>query len=199
MQVSALQVRHEDIAYKGGRLSVGKILAHIGLVQRGDPRDQERQVNRIIADQAGLFHFGSLIRCTVERRDADDGWTGTGGDMLGAFIATPFGAEIASTCAERFLKDLPRSTKLVVMFGMGKKQNYVQDARKLISKARGTYMRTVNDIAYEDDHIVVVHVEHFKSQGNLIPKWLGEGEHAGDKRARFGRMAREAVGHALSR
>lgn len=60
-------------------------------------------------------------------------------------------------------------------------------------------MRKVNEVAYEDEGVVVVHVEHFRSQGNLIPKWLGDGEHTRDPRSRLGQQAREAVNCALSR
>jgi hypothetical protein len=37
-------------------------------------------------------------------------------------------------------------------------------------------------------------VEHFASQGHLIPDWLGE---TGDPRAEFGLLARKAVASAL--
>jgi hypothetical protein len=40
----------------------------------------------------------------------------------------------------------------------------------------------------------VVHVEHFASQGALIPNWLGERDHP---RAEYGRLAREATDQAL--
>jgi hypothetical protein len=48
----------------------------------------------------------------------------------------------------------------------------------------------VNDIAYTDRTVTVVHVEHFASQGANIPNWLGQNSHP---RARLGLMAREAV------
>lgn len=199
-QADALEhIRHEEIAYKGARVWVGKILSHVGLLRPGSRQDQEQQVNALIADPNGLFHFGSLIRCTVERNDPAKGWTGTGGDMLGRFMATPLGAEVAGNCAGRFLSELPLSVRLVVLFGLGSGMSYVQAARKLIGKARSGHMRTVNEVAYEDEGVVVVHVEHFRSQGNLIPKWLGEGEHSRDSRSRLGRQAREAVDRALSR
>lgn len=51
--------------------------------------------------------------------------------------------------------------------------------------------REINEIAYEDDRITVVHVEHFASQGDLIPQWLGEGE--------YGRSALRAVTYAVER
>ncbi|SFM08870.1 hypothetical protein [Methylorubrum salsuginis] len=185
---------HDQIAYKGGRLSAGKILAHVGLIEGGDDRHLRTSVDRLIADPAGRFHFGSLIRCTVERWDGEE-WKGTGGAMLDGFVATQFGREVASNCASRFLAELPAATRLVVMFGMGTKGNYIRQARTLIQQARPGRWRTVNEVAYADDTVTFVHVEHFASQGSLIPDWLGEN---GNRREHLGIRAREAVNAALA-
>lgn len=190
---------HDHIAYKGSRLAVGKILAHIGLVPKQEPDALKRTVDRLIADRSGRFHFGSLIRCTVERFDHKAGesgeWKGTGGGMLDRFIATSFGQEVAGRCSARFLGHLPPRTKLVVMFGLGAMCNYVREARKLVEKARPGSWRTLNEIAYTDGRVTFVHVEHFASQGALLPNWLGGNPH---ERARLGILARQAVQIALS-
>jgi len=115
--------------------------------------------------------------------------------MLDKFVATPFGKEIAGNCAMTFLASLPTSTKLVIMFGLGTKMNYVREARRLISSVRPGAWRTVNDVAYTDGRVTFVHVEHFASQGALIPNWLGENKH---DRSKLGTMAREAVRLALA-
>ncbi|GJD76796.1 hypothetical protein [Methylobacterium goesingense] len=184
---------HDQIAYKGGRLPVGKILAHVGLIEGGDERHLRASVDRLIADPAGRFQFGSLIRCTVERWDGEE-WKGTGGGMLDGFVAVPFGREVATNCTRRFLTNLSASTRLVVMFGMGTKGNYIRQARALIQQARPGRWRTVNEVAYADEKVTFVHVEHFASQGNLLPRWLGEGGHS---RGQLGIRAREAVAGAL--
>jgi hypothetical protein len=186
---------HDQIAYKGSRLNVGKILAHVGLIPQQSPDDLRRTVDRIIADRAGRFHFASLVRCTVERLERETGkWKGTGGGMLDKFTATPFGHGVARRCTKQFLGDLPHATKLILMFGLGSKCNYVREARKLLEQARAGRWRTVNEIAYTDGKVTVVHVEHFASQGALLPNWLGENPH---DRARLGVLAREAVRAAL--
>lgn len=177
---------HQQIAYKGGRGSLAKILHHIGLL----PAPDGRLVDRAIEDSRGRFHFGSLIRCTVERQDPRRGWSGTGGGMLDRFVATPFGQEVLSKCSSRFLGNLPPTTKVVVMLGMGSKGNYIAACRKAFALARPGAWRTVNDVAYSDDHITVVHTEHFAAQGALIPNWLSG---TGHERGRLGLLAREAV------
>lgn len=185
---------HNQIAFKKGRVSVGKILAHVGLIEAGDKVHLRATVDRLIADPVGRFHFGSLIRCTVERWNGKE-WKGTGGGMLDGFVATQFGREVASNCALRFLANLPSTTRLVVLFGMGTEGNYIQQARALIQRVRPGRWRTVNDVAYADEKVTFVHVEHFASQGSLIPDWLGENGHP---REQLGILAREAVTVALA-
>lgn len=182
---------HDEIAYKNHRRNVGKILAHVGLIRHGTPEALTCTVHRLIADRAGLFHFGSLIRCAVERFDQAEGeWTGTGGGMLDRFVADDFGKIVAERCAARFLQKLPSETKLVVMFGMGTKGNYIREARHLFETVRPGHWQRINDVAYRDDQLTVVHVEHFASQGAIVPNWLGENEH---ERATLGMLARDAV------
>jgi hypothetical protein len=182
---------HDEIAYKRSRLNVGRILAHVGLISAGPPDALKRRVDRLIADKAGRFHFASLVRCTVERYDRKSAsWKGSGGGMLDKFIATPFGASVASNCTATFLRDLPEETRLVVMFGLGTNLNYVASAYELFRRARPGNWTMINSVAYTDQKITVVHVEHFASQGALIPNWLGENAHP---RSKLGSLARAAV------
>jgi hypothetical protein len=68
---------HDQIAYKSSRLNVGKILARVGLLELLDSDALKCKVGEVIADRTGMFHFGSLVRCTVERFDQKTGkWTG---------------------------------------------------------------------------------------------------------------------------
>jgi hypothetical protein len=187
-------VPHNDIAYKKGRKNVGKILHHIGLLTALPGEDLGQATSRLITDTAGRFHFGSLVRCTVERKDKDI-WKGSGGDMLGKFIATPFGREVASNCAQEHLAILPPSVKLVVMFGMGKQLNYVGEMFKLFATVRKGPWRWINKVAYTDGEIVVVHVEHFASLGALIPQWMGVDGHP---RGEYGALVRAAVQSAVA-
>jgi hypothetical protein len=186
---------HDGMAYKGGRSSLAKILHHVGLLER----PEASLVDDLIKDAGGQFHFGSLIRCTVERWDpdpVDSGWKGTGGGMLDRFVATSFGRTVALGCSKRFLADLPKRTRLILMLGMGTDGNYVTACRKLFSFARPGNWSDLNAVSYFDDHVVVVHTEHFESRGALLPNWLSGDGH---ERGRFGLQARRGVDYALGR
>lgn len=182
---------HDKIAYRKGRTNVAKILHHVGLL----PAPDSKLVDSAIADKSGRYHFGSLVRCTVERFDEKkELWTGTGGGMLDKFVATDFGSQVLSNCSARFLANLPSRTRLVVMFGLGTKGNYVSNCRKAYADARSGPWRDVNEVTYTDGEIVVVHTEHFASQGRLLPDWLSGDAHP---RGKLGMLAREGVKHAF--
>lgn len=182
---------HDEIAYKGSRLNVGKILAHAGLIPTDEPDKLKKHIDRLIADKSGRFHFASLIRCTVERYDRRSvSWKGSGGGMLDKFIATQFGASVATNCTTTFLRDLPEETRLVVMFGLGTGLNYVASAYDLFRRARPGVWKMISSVAYTDGKITVVHVEHFAAQGALIPNWLGVNAHP---RSNLGLLSRAAV------
>lgn len=187
------RLRHDEIPYRKGRLNVGKILAHVGLIDSGSPDQLRERVDHAIADTSGRFGWGSLIRCTVERASGGR-WTGSG-RMIDPFMASTFGQRVSTNCATRFLSHLPFETKLVVMFGLGTRQKYVSTTRRVFEAVRPGRWCTVNPVAYTDETITVVHVEHFASQGPLIPNWLGETRHP---RAEFGRMAQEAIAAAVA-
>jgi hypothetical protein len=187
---------HNSIAYKRKRANVGKILAHVGLLKKGDNIFYNSVVDKAIADINGRFHFGSLIRCGVERKDAKTGeWKGFGSNMLDKFVASDFGKKVSQECSSRFLGDLPPKTKLIIMFGLGKKQNYVLEAYKLFKHARPVDWRWLEkDVSYTDGRITVVHVEHFGVLGRHLKDWLGENIH---KRSILGDAARLSVEIAL--
>lgn len=188
---------HNDIAYKGRRHNMGKILAHVGLLTVAQEEDHAEKMTKEITSEAGRFHFGSLIRCTVERyEDKTDAWKGSGGGMLDLFLSTSFGKQVARNCTSKFLSQLPAETRLIVMFGLGSRLNYVKASFALFQAVRAGEWQWLSEIAYTDGKVTVVHVEHFASQGALIPHWMGKEEHA---RGKYGRLAQEAVAKALGK
>jgi hypothetical protein len=197
---------HDLIAAKGARTQVRQILYTIGLV------DKDENMDALFADRNGRFAFGSLIRCTVEQWNAKAkkgpngkwtaDWIGTGGNMLGGFVADAWGGQVVNNCVSRFLGSLPSSVKLVVLFGFGTNGTYVNQAERAIRMVRGTpHWRRINEVAYTDGVVTFVHVEHFRSQGRLIPDWLGhkrkDGSPPSPKRTQWRLAAISAVRGAL--
>lgn len=169
----------EDVPYAGKRHYVGRLLNSIGLM----PRDAASDVTREIGDTSGIFHFGSLVRCTVEQHVENGGqqsWVSSGSQMLEKFSDHPFGRQVIRNCTNRFLKRLPASVKIVVVFGLGRDKakgghqfSYVGDVRDVFSQVRGVEMRWINPVSYCDDDLVVIHVEHFSGR-NHLENWLSK-------------------------
>lgn len=198
-QVCALEKRkrsHEQIAFLGSLKEVGKILAHIELVCVPEGDDFDKMIYDHICNRDGRFHFGSLVRCAVQRKDENGGWKRRHGN-LDEFLKTDFGKEVAGNCASQFLRTLPTRTKLVVMFGCS--PDYVQAARKLVQDTRGGKWDEVNEIAYTDGKVTFVHVVHFTAPCDEIPDWLEDNDEPDKEKGRKGRLAKEAVKLALAR
>lgn len=208
-QAGALaHMEHDLIAARGARQNLRRILHAIGLVEA------DQDMDALIADRTGRFAFGSLIRCTVEQwsakatktpgRGYTAGWIGSGGNMLGGFMEDAWGRQVVYNCVTRFLGHLPKSVKLVVLFGFGKNGAYVDHAERAIHAIRGSASwHRISEIAYSDGRVVFVHVEHFAAQGRLIPDWLGQNRKDGSppspKRVRWRLSAIEAVQMALGK
>jgi len=188
-----LNTPHNEIAYKGHRKNIGKIFHYLGLLDSTNNENIQNDIDSLISDTKGRFHFASLIRCTVEQYYKNK-WIGTSGNMLGKFVKTDFGKEIIKKCTNEFLIDLPNRTKLIIMFGLGTKLSYVQDVYTLFSKDNPDDWKMINDVSYSNNKITIVHVEHFASQGAHLNNWLGIND---NKRKKLGIMAKEAVQLAL--
>ena len=178
------------IAFKGWRDKVGKILAHAGVICVPPNGSFESEVNRIIKDKKGRYHFGSLVRCSAGRCNKKRHGN------FSEFVKTDFGSKVAENCTKQFLGGLPPKTKLVILFGNS--QPYISAVRKLVKTARplpGNW-RKVNDVAYCDGSVTFVHVIHFCAWDDTIRNWLGAQDGTSKNK---GIMAQDAVMGALAR
>ena len=198
-QVCALEkpeYQHDRIAFMRSLPQVGKILAHIEVVCVPEDGDYGKMIYHHICNRNGRFHFGSLVRCAVERKDEKGGWKG-GHGKLDEFLNSDFGKEVAGNCASQFLCKLPAKTKLVIVFGCD--TDYIQAVRKLIQDTRGRKLNEMKEVAYTDGKVTFVHVVHFTAPYDEIPDWLGENDSNDEEKGRRGRLAKEVVKLALAR
>lgn len=196
-QSSAIGGVFEDIPFKSHRSKIGKIFARIGLINHQKTnKDYSRLVGDLISNKGGRFHFGSLFKCSVEKYDAHKNtWISSGTGML-KFPSSKIGQEVAENCMSTYLGILPKKTKLIVMFGLGSKNKYVDECFSLFQKNRPGHWERINEVAYADGQVTVVHVDHFAVQGAHLPNWLGVNDHP---RSELGRLAAEAVELTLSK
>lgn len=154
----------DEIAFKGMRSNLTKILVKLGLLDEFD------DVGRHIAKGEKDFAFGSLIRCSISQWDKKkDAFTKSGGSILQNCMKNRSTRDVAERCADTFLVSLPERTEIVVL--LGNEAKYVHACFELIQKSRGEAER-INSVAYRSKGVLFVHVIHAGAQGSLVPDWL---------------------------
>ena len=156
-----LERSHNEVAFRGGRTNLSTILETLGLKKRLDSIDQ------LISDQQGDFAFGSLVRCSVKKRDGDK-WLMSGKDIMSSCLRDHKMGAVIDNCVSEFIGNLPKSVRLVVMLGNDLK--YVEGCYAAIREARPA-LRKINPVAYRDERVVFAHAVHFKAQGAIVPEW----------------------------
>lgn len=182
----------EDVAYHKKRKFVGRILRHLRLIPDMPDDRLTAHLDALISDSTGPFHFGSVIRCGVERRDsrAPNRWKLTSGDMLG-FVGTKFGERVLANCIEEHLLPLLGTAQLVILMGFGVKQSYARAAHAAIHSAYGGHWRPVAPMVSTNDQTLLLNSAHFASRNHLAA-WLGRAGGSVEYRE-LGEIAREAV------
>ncbi|WP_130429955.1 hypothetical protein [Rivibacter subsaxonicus] len=174
----------DGIAFNGMRKQLAAILQSLRLLAR--PIDD---CIRVGEQRLG---FGSLIRCSVAQWDPQkEKYSKSGNAILQKFAKGDLTAQVAKNCVERFLRDLPDRTKLVVL--LGNEARYIEFCREQVGRARGE-ARAVNAVSYDSMGVRFVHVIHAKAQGALVPDWLAGRNSQQEKR----RLAVEAVDAQLA-
>lgn len=171
--------RFEDVAFAGMRPRLTRILQHFKLLGEGETADTA------IANPAGRFAFGSLIRCSVARLDPKlerqgvQQYSCTGPLIPKSFVEIP---QVVSRCAERHLTNLPGSLKLVVL--LGNSDAYVEGCQALVRRLYPDTYRSINPMAVSAAGRLWVHVSHPSGLNGHFEQWLaGSATGTGRKRA----------------
>jgi hypothetical protein len=175
----------EDVPFKGMRTRLTEILQRLGLLS-----DKEQVDSRMRRDEKE-FAFGSLVRCSLARRN-DGGRL----ECTGAIIPKAFQEEIATVtraCAETFLTDLPASVRLVLM--LGTTDGYIAGCKKLIRSLHPETWEEINAVSYRASGAIFVHVSSPSGLNGHHAKWI-----AGDVATSSGmkrKLAEDGVRKAL--
>jgi hypothetical protein len=164
----------EEIPFKGMRRRLTEMLQSLGVLAETD------EVGGKFAHDEKDFAFGSLVRCSLARRD-DSGKLG----CTGAIMPKAFVEEIASvtrTCAETYLTNIPDRTELILMLGTA--DNYVERCMALIRSLHPTTFRHLNSMSYRAGGSVFVHVSHPSGSNGHHSAWMSgdPGTKSGAKR-----------------
>ncbi|MCK0107647.1 hypothetical protein [Marinobacter sp. S0848L] len=178
--------RFEDIAFAGMRPRLTQALQKIGLLEEDETSDQK------ISDPESKIAFGSLIRCSVSRRDAKaskkkgrDVYACTGPLITKSFSEIP---DVINACASKYLGVLPKTVRVVVF--LGNSDGYVKGCQELLQRQFPDDFEQINDMAVHADGRVWVHIAHPSGLNGHFNTWLNTDSGPGAKRIK----AQQALG-----
>lgn len=169
----------DDVAFAGMRPRLERILKHLGALASGE------SLESAIANPAGNVAFGSLIRCSVTRRDESGKYLCSGPLIKKSFKEIP---QVISACTNRFLKELPDSVRTVVM--LGNDSGYIKHCHSLIRDLFPEAYEEINDVAVRADGRLWLHVAHPSGANGHFEGWMESQSEASKKR----KLVEEALG-----
>ena len=182
------QGKFEDIAFAGMRSRLTQALRAMEVLSGDETSDQ-----KISAPDSNVA-FGSLIRCSVSRRDEKasvksgrDVFSCTGPLISKSFTEIP---QVIRTCTSRYLTDLPKSVRIV--FFLGNTDKYVESCQTLIQELFPADFVRVNPMAVRANGRVWIHLAHPSGLNGHFKNWLSSDQGSGTKRI----QARQAVEQA---
>jgi hypothetical protein len=142
--------RFEDIPFKKMRPRLTDVLRLLGVLSKTEIVDQ-----KMVASETEIA-FGSLVRCSLSRLNANGALECTGQVMPKAFLE-----EISAnlkTCAQTYLRDLPSSVRLVLM--LGTTDAYIKGCRNVVRSLYGPTFSDIDEVSYRTGEVVWVHASH---------------------------------------
>jgi len=151
-QASAyVSARFEDVPFKGMRARLSDALRVIRILAPHEGIDEKFSASE------SRFAFGSLVRCSLSRRNDKTGRL----ECTGQVMAKAFREEVAQViqrCAGAFTVHFPASLRLVLM--LGTTDAYVSKCKALIRTLHGDDYSEVNEIGYRTRQVHWAHISH---------------------------------------
>jgi len=168
----------EDVAFKGMRPRLTEALRTVGVLS-----DIETVDDKIQKPKSNIS-FGSLIRCSVSRRDPkasiqkkEEVYSCTGPLIKKSFSEIP---DVINRCTDKYLSNLPESIKVV--FLLGNDNGYVKKCRELLKNKFYSDYKEMNSMAVFANKRVWVHLAHPSGMNGHFNNWLIANDGAGIKR-----------------
>lgn len=170
--------KFEDVAFAGMRPRLTKVLQAMRVIGEAE------NVAQKIADPRSNVAFGSLIRCSVSRRDVEKSkkkgepvYACTGPLISKSFTEIP---NVIQTCATKYLTGLPTSVRVV--FFLGNTDSYVKSCQSLLSRLFPSDFSLVNAMAVKADGRIWIHLAHPSGLNGHLNNWLNTSSGPGLKR-----------------
>lgn len=140
----------ENVPFKGMRSRMTEMFRSLELLSANETIDTK------MCGGEDRFAFGSLVRCSLARRNDKGALECTGAVMPRAFSEEIF--SVTRACAETWLTHLPTSVRLVLM--LGTTDSYIKNCKALLRAIHPETWSDINEVSYRVAGAIFVHVSH---------------------------------------
>ena len=170
--------RFEDVPFAGMRNRLTQALRVLNVLPCHETVDKK------ISDRTCNIAFGSLIRCSVARREkkavaksGSEVFACTGALINKSFKEIP---DVISNCAQNFLQDLPTSVHTVLFLGNG--DAYVKNCQALLNVLFPNSFERINAMVVQADGKIWANIAHPSGLNGHFNTWLSDDTGPGLKR-----------------
>lgn len=180
-QADAYMTDHFDkVAFAKFRPRLKSVLVRLGLLSEG------ADIDSLMTSQEQDWAFGSLVRCSLCRKDSKSGsWAATGPLIKKSFVEQP-AATYISTCAERYLGQFSEQLRIGILLGNDDK--YIDGLKSVFRKLHPNSFADINAMAFRAGGVIWVNVAHPSGSNGHLQSWLDA-----NKDTKQGKKARQAI------
>jgi hypothetical protein len=172
--------RFDEVAFARARHRLRAVLEVLNLV----PSD--RTIDALMTARERDFGVASLVRCSLGKMK--NGVCKTSGDVIPSAFASRATLSIIERCADKFLRELPRRVRVVLLLGTS--DVYIKRTQELLSRLFPDFS-VVNPVAFRSRGALWVYAAHPSPGNGHFDAWLqgSPDNSSGVKR----RLAQEAL------
>jgi len=154
----------DNVPYSGFRDRLTEALRVTGLLS-----NTESVSDKISADERD-FAFGSLIRCSISKKDNKTGkFEKSSCNILPSALRNNFSNKIVHNCIKHFLTDLPERLRLIVL--LGNSSSYINNLYEIFKEYYPDLIR-LNAVSYSNKKLTFVHIAHPSGANGHFNNWL---------------------------
>jgi hypothetical protein len=183
----ALSGEFDKIAFANARHRLQSILESLEIMPKN------RSIDDLMTAEEKQFGVASLVRCSFGKMQSN-GTCKTSGDVIPSSFTNLDTLQIIETCLKKYLGDLPKSIKLVVLLGTN--ETYIKKTKNLIQRLHSDFL-IVNNVAFVAGGALWIYATHPSPGNGHFNAWIqnGSDDKSGQKRL----LAKEAVSRLFNR
>lgn len=164
-QANAYQEGDFDcVAFARMRPRLKQVLVRLGLLE------ETANIDSLLTAGEHDWAFGSLVRCSLCRRDPKSGeWAATGPLVKRSFAEEPARTYV-DNCSQRYLTRFPEGLRVGIL--LGNDDDYVAGIKALFEKNHPDTYRDINAVAFEAAGITWVLAGHPSGSNGHLAAWL---------------------------